>query len=324
VKLALLLCVLAACPKSEQKRTVEPSHPHAPEDGGKQLLPADEAGAAALSPAPPLPVIPFGLPPAPSSVFEAVTPEAVALGELLFNDPRLGTSNLTCASCHDPANRYNGVSGRQHAKHDPRTPPQLENLAWNPRAIAAFPAHFSAEMGRDLATAATAIALVPGYQPHLARVAAISPAGSDPQAVITRALVGFLLTRYDAGSSWDDRERSAATAPSSTANGYRLFIGKARCGTCHTPPMYTDSRDHDTGLAKPTQTRSLRGVAKRAELFSDGSAHSLDEALTHYTTDHPRTELVKLNLSSQERRDLLAFLDALTGVVPTALSQPLP
>ncbi len=320
VRFALVLCVLSACPKHNDQKPIEPAH--AGSDGGRQLLPLplseDGGGVAALPPAPKLPEIPLGLPPAPSGVLDAVTPEAVALGELLFEDPRMsaGAAPTTCAGCHDPAKRYSAGPGTN--KRDPRTPPQLENLAWNPRAIERLPAHIAAEMGQDLAHTAAIIAAVPGYQPHLARV------GGTPEQAVTKALTGFVLTRYDANSPWDHQERAAATAKDPVANGYRLFIGKAKCGTCHLPPLYTDARDHDTGFGTATQTRSLRGVGKRAALFSDGSAHSLDEALNHYTTDHPKTELVKINLSAGERADLIAFLGALTGDVPTALFQPLP
>lgn len=335
MKFALLLLALVACPKSEQKKPVEPSNPSGanenPRDGGRQLLPAAEAGIATLPPAPALPEVPLGLPPAPAGVLEAVTPEQVAFGELLFRDPRLAKFPRTqCASCHDIANRYNGVpvpaigsselqSDRRDRRTPPqRTPPQLENLAWNPRAIAAFPEHFTKEMGHDLASAANAISEVPAYRAHLERI------GGPRDEAVTKALVGFVLTRYDASSPWDHQERNAATSKDPVANGYRLFIGKARCGTCHTPPLYTDGRVHDTGLPTPTATRSLRGVATRTALFSDGRALTLDAALDHYTKDHPKTELVKLTLSAQERSDLLAFLGALTGVVPTAILQPLP
>ncbi len=320
MKFALLWLALAGCPKSEQKKPVEPSHPSGAEDG-RQLLPANEAGVAALLPAPPLPEIPLGLPPAPAGVLEAVTPAQVALGELLFRDPRLSKSSRTqCTTCHDLANRYNGVptSGSPSANDHRRTPPELENLAWNPRAIAAFTAHFAEQMGQDLASATNAIEDVPGYRPHLERI------GGAHDEAVTKALLGFLLTRYDAGSPWDHQERSAATSKDPVANGYRLFIGKARCGTCHTPPLYTDGREHDTGFGTPTATRSLRGVARRAVFFSDGRARTLGDALDNYTQDHPKTELVKIILSPPERADLLAFLEALTGVVPTAMLQPLP
>ena len=321
MKFALLWLALAGCPKSEQKKPVEPSHPSSAQDG-RQLLPASQADVAALPPAPPLPEIPLGLPPAPAGVLEAVTPEQVAFGELLFRDPRLAKYPRTqCTTCHDLANRNNGVPVRTSGSgdhRDRRNPPELENLAWNPRAIAAFPAHFAKEMGQDLDGAANAIEAVPGYRAHLERI------GGGRDEAVTKALVGFLLTRYDAGSPWDHQERSAATSKDPVANGYRLFIGKARCGTCHTPPLYTDGRDHDTGFPTPTATRSLRGVARRAAFFSDGGAHTLGEALDNYTKDHPKTELVKVTLSAQERTDLLAFLETLTGVVPTAMLQPLP
>src|SRR5436853_4807455 len=54
-----------------------------------------------LAPAPALPTPAPGMPPLPEDV--KVTPEQVALGELLFFEPRIAADGkTTCAGCHDP------------------------------------------------------------------------------------------------------------------------------------------------------------------------------------------------------------------------------
>jgi cytochrome c553 len=97
-----------------------------------QPLPGTDIVLPVLPPAPPLPNIPQGLPDRPASA-TGVTAAGVALGELLFFDPRLSLSGKTsCASCHDPALSFGGndralaADGRPNA----RRTPSLQNLAW--------------------------------------------------------------------------------------------------------------------------------------------------------------------------------------------------
>ena len=298
---------LAACPKGEKK--IEPvAGSNAGSDA--RLLPNDAAVAVALPPAPPLPEVPFGLPPVPADVIARITPDQVALGQLLFSDPRLSANGKTsCATCHDPQNRFIGVPPTLR-KPDDVMPPQLENLAWSPPAL---DPHFGIVMHQDLAAAAKKIAEVPGYQPYLAR-------SSD----VKLALAGFILTRYDGDSKWDHLERMQGSTDTVATAGYKLFIGKGRCATCHPPPLYTDFNEHDVGLATKARTRSLRGCAERKRFFRSGSATSLDQVLDFYTEDHDHSELHKLTLSPEERTALLTFLERLTGNVPPASSPPLP
>jgi cytochrome c peroxidase len=314
---ALLLLALAACPKSnDQKKTIEPVNGSG--DAGR-LLPGDAAPTATLPPAPPLPEVPFGLPPVPAGALDGVTPEAVAMGSALFHDPRLASDGkTTCATCHDPADHFNGITPRARKATDPlgqQMPPQLENLAWNPHAIETLPAHVAAAMHQDLAT--TTPKLSAAYQAHIARV------GGTPDEAVKKALIAFVITRYDGNSPWDHEERTAKPSDDAAA-GYKLFNGKARCASCHTPPLYTDQRKHDLGFTTIAATRSLRGAAKRNSFFLAESAITLDNALDFYMEDHPKTELHKIVLTGPERSQLLDFLAALSGDVPTTILQPLP
>ncbi|HEY0253339.1 MAG TPA: cytochrome c peroxidase, partial [Kofleriaceae bacterium] len=230
-KLPLVLLALAACPKGNySKKTIEPPQ-NGSGDAGRVLLPND-AAQAQRPPAPPLPEVPFGLPPVPAGVLEAITPEQVQTGGELFADARLSSDGKSsCATCHDPANHFVGKSGE----------PQLVNLAWNSAAIAKLPAHVADVMHRAIAA------------PDIA------------------ALSAFVVTRYSGDSVWDHLERGTPAKDDPIVLGYKLFNSKG-CAVCHTPPLYTDLRSHDSGEgAKPT--RGLRGVAQRSPLsFGGGRA----------------------------------------------------
>jgi cytochrome c peroxidase len=331
--LVVALGALAACPKgTDNQHTIEPAAKR--DAGGRQLLPlpADatatgSASAITLPPAPPLPEVPLGLPPVPAGVMDQVTPEAVALGEALFWDPRLSAKSppRPCSSCHDPANRFIGRREASPKGDQLAHVPQLENLAWNPAALAKLPAHVAAVDGQDLATIAAHLATIPGYQAHLARVG--GTAVSQPAiaaAVIGRGLAAFVLTRYDGNSPWDRLERTPAPPKTDPiVAGYKVFAGKGGCAVCHTPPLYTDLREHATGRAKPSVTPSLRSVAERRDFFTD-NVTPLEATLDYYAADHPGSELKKVTLTAQERTNLLAFLHALSGEVPTAIMPSLP
>jgi mono/diheme cytochrome c family protein len=108
--------------------------------------------------------------------------------------------------------------------------------------------------------------------------------------------------------------------------GERLFLGKAGCATCHTPPTYTDVLSgpdpsipflHDPaevgtepGYAARSatgryRTSPLRGIWQHPPYFHDGSASTLLAVVNHYD------QLFRLNLSAQQKADLVEFLKSL-------------
>jgi cytochrome c peroxidase len=309
---------LAACPKSnDQKKTIEVVNGSG--DAG-HLLPGDAAATATLPPAPPLPEVPFGLPPVPAGALDGVTPEAVAMGSALFHDPRLASDGKTaCTRCHDPDNRFAGITPTAAKAEVDKMPPQIENLAWNPHAVETLPAHVADVMHQDLATAAAKLA--GPYQAHITRV------GGTPAEAVKKALVAFVITRFDGNSRWDHQERAGKPVGETevdAAAGYKIFAGKGRCATCHTPPLYTDFRTHNIGFETNNVTRSLRGTTHRKSYFLADSAHSMQAVLDFYMEDQSKTELHKLVLTGREQIQLLTFLDALSGDAPTTILQPLP
>jgi cytochrome c peroxidase len=310
VKWLALVVALAACPKqSDHKKTIEPTTSRG-SDAGRELLPDDSAAAGSaaivLPPAHPVPEVPLGLPPLPHGV--APTPEALALGELVFWDGRLAADGkTTCASCHDPMHGYANMDRRQRA-----TP--LANAAWRMRDLpATLPVHVQAVLGTDLSAAATRLAAVPLYQAHLARI------GGPPGDALAAALAAFVWTRYDGDSPWDRMERTLGTSVAASHDpavlGYKLFTGRAQCAVCHTPPLYSDLRTHGGHV-----TAALRGTAALPAYFHDSSAPSLDAAIGA----HPATEVKLPALSEGDRANLVAFMRALSSTTAPPAPPALP
>jgi len=335
-RLVVLCLFLAACPK---KNGDTPGTPPMKKDAG---VVAVDATVAALPPAPPVPAVPAGLPPLPESTAK-ITPEAVALGELLFWDTRLSNTNkLACATCHVPEEGFASSYQVPTAASKPnlRRAPPLVNLAWQKEygwdgrygsLAELMPAHIRGQLGNDLADAVTRITDVPGYRAHFERAGGAATADNA-----MAALVAYVLTRYAGNAPFDRVERSPAIPPELKA-GYALFTGKAQCSVCHTPPLYTDNQYHRLGLIKTAdegrgrvdstkqgafKTPTLRGANVRRAFFHDASVETLDAAVTWHLAggvglgaDPSIVDLKKVTLTAAERAQLDAFVRALTDAM---------
>jgi cytochrome c peroxidase len=330
-----LVLVLAACGHGhDNKQTIEPTQK---KDAGSRFLPTDDA-VAELPPAPPLPAVPAGLPPMLPPAL--VTPNAVALGQALFAEPRLASDGKTsCATCHDPAHGFAGSGRQPTATGQPnlRRAPALVDLAWKHEfawdgrygsLAEQLAPHVKGQLGRELADSVAALDADPVLHAHFTR------SGGATAEIAFTALQAYVLTRYAGDAPWDRVERTAEASAELKA-GYALFAGKAQCATCHTPPLYTDLGYHRLGLiavhdegrgrvdkaqAGSFATPTLRGAAQRASFFHDGSASSLDGAIDWHLTggtaqgaDHTIVDLKPVTLTPAERAQLGAFVRALTA-----------
>jgi cytochrome c peroxidase len=129
----------------------------------------------------------------------------------------------------------------------------------------------------------------------------------------------------------------------SAKRGFVLFNTKANCSGCHSGWRFTDDGFHDIGtsttdLGRGSQvkdiplmqyafkTPTLRSVALRPPYLQNGSAATLYDVVKHYEKggiDRPsRSPMIKpLKFSEQDRLDLVAFMQTLTGV-PEGEEQP--
>lgn len=136
----------------------------------------------------------------------------------------------------------------------------------------------------------------------------------------------------------------------SAKRGYALFFGqKAGCTACHTGPNFTDEKYHNLGVgmaaAEPDlgrfvvsqeekdrgafKTPTVRNIALTAPYMHDGSQNTLEEVVEWYDRGgHPNPHLSKdirkLNLTAEEKADLVEFMKALTGDFPEVEQGRLP
>ena len=163
---------------------------------------------------------------------------------------------------------------------------------------------------------------------------------------VAKALATYERTLLSANSPFDrffyGGESGALDA--SAKRGLALFRGKAVCSTCHAIgdryALFLDFKFHvlgvgydaatktfaDIGLAGIStadqeglfQTPSLRDVALTAPYMHDGSLATLEEAVEFYNrggVPNPQLDpaIRPLNLTAQEKRDLVRFMESLTG-----------
>ncbi|MEO5657611.1 MAG: cytochrome c peroxidase [Nitrospiria bacterium] len=302
-------------------------------------------------PDPPFHLYPLLAPPIPSD--NPQTPQKIALGRMLFFDPRLSKDHtLSCATCHRPEAGFSngqrvgtGVGGRLGA----RNVPSLWNVAyrthlfWDGRADsleqqALEPIQNPLEMASDLAEVVRTLREVPGYVEAFRDVFGTTVTADG----IARSLAAFERTMLSNGSAWDRFMAGDDSALSASAQrGVRIFDEKAKCVTCHNGPNFTDNQFHALGL--PTRggsaeqdpgryavtrndddretfrTPSLRNVAETAPYMHNGMFATLEDTLEFYVKAegrpaHRHPLITPLDLlTDQEKKDLLEFLRALSG-----------
>jgi cytochrome c peroxidase len=112
---------------------------------------------------------------------------------------------------------------------------------------------------------------------------------------------------------------SKATA--AELRGQDVFFGKGQCGVCHPAPYYTDNLMHDLKTErffKPEminglnatgdgaiKTFVLRGIKNQPPYLHDGRLLTLDDTVEFFNL------ILETKLTSEEKRDLVAFLRTL-------------
>jgi len=110
-------------------------------------------------------------------------------------------------------------------------------------------------------------------------------------------------------------------ATKSELNGENIFFGKAKCGSCHQAPYYTDNLMHNLQVERfykpqmingmmasadgPIKTFPLRGIKDTPPYMHDGRLLTLEDVVEFFN-------LVQgIKLTTVEKQDLLAFLKTL-------------
>ena len=202
---------------------------------------------------------PLGPPPEPAD--NPSTPDKIALGRQLFEDPKLSLSGqIACANCHNRQLGWgDGLSvsfghdrqpGRRNAM-DVSMAGYSTELFWDGRGgtledQAAFPIHDPVEMANTITAMEATLNANPAYRQQFEQVF------GNPNIVmadVARAMAAFQRSLYPRNRGFD---RWLAGRPNALSDqqlaGLHLFRTKARCINCHNGPAFTDNRFHNLGI----------------------------------------------------------------------------
>jgi len=272
---------------------------------------------------------------------------------LFFDPRLSRDGNMSCATCHSPLLGWSdGLPTAKGVKSMVlgRATPTVVNTAYNSIQMwdgrkatledqAMGPMQADVEMNADLGGVFKWLNTNDGYRHAFAKA---YPGEAIDAKTFSKAIASYERTVVSNASPFDrwlKGDRDAMTAQQ--VRGFRLFQdeNKGNCAACHQAPNFTDNGFHNIGLAshgkenpdmgrytiRPVKTMkgafktpTLRDIELTAPYFHDGSAKTLTEVVEHYAKGGDvKTDLspnIKpLNLTQQEKEDIVAFMTALTS-----------
>lgn len=323
------------------------------------LLAACAASALAFEgPEYPYPV-PLGLKAPDVPADNPVTDAKVDLGKRLYFDKRLSRDGtVSCATCHAPEKGWSdqarvstGIKGQKGGVSAPTVlnSAYMEFQFWDGRAPsleeqAKGPIENPLEMGFTHAEAVALLRTIKGYAPLFKK--AFGDEGIDIDRV-AKAIATFERTVLTGNSPYDRWQAGDKKAMSESAvRGHHVFHGKGNCAICHDGFNFSNSDFHNIGVGmtaeKPNlgrfaqtndpnhtgafKTPTLRNLKHTAPYMHDGSEATLEAVVDYYdrggaANPHLDGRMKPLKLTPQEKKDLVAFMDALNGD-PVAVKFP--
>jgi cytochrome c peroxidase len=241
------------------------------------------------------------------------SPEAIALGRALFDEPRLSEFGQACGDCHQAGRDWR--DGRARAvgmvELDRRTP-SLWNVGyqhwfgWDGAADSLWmqtirPLIDPKEMGSNPAAVAKLLrddkALACGYE----RAFGEKPGADDERLLVdaAKAMAAFQETLVTPRTPFDDfrdalvaGDRTAAERyPLSAQRGLKVFL-RGSCAACHFGPLFTNGEFGDTGVpffVRPGEVDSGRhgGIVRlSASPFNRLGRYSDDRGASAMRTRH--------------------------------------
>ncbi|MEH6445861.1 MAG: cytochrome c peroxidase [Oceanospirillaceae bacterium] len=295
------------------------------------------------------------------------------LGKRLFFDTRLsGDAAISCASCHEPNNGFAsstalspGYPGNGHFRNAPSLINTIYKKSWfhdgrigtNLNDVTRSMITEDYSMNMDMRLMQERLKQDPIY----VKMFKDAGYGEPSNGGVRKAIPEFLKTLTSKNAPIDTNQLSA-----SAKRGEKLFKGKGSCAQCHTGPLFSDGKAHNTGVAenfdiflKPSNhqafiafnmfmgnenymalkrdvgahvqthkadgtdigkfmTPSLRELKYTAPYMHNGMIKTLPEVVAFYNAgggqDKNRSVLLKkLKLSAQEQKDLVSYLQGLSG-----------
>jgi cytochrome c peroxidase len=257
--------------------------------------------------------------------------EKTALGRKLFFDTQLSKDNKrSCASCHNPAKAFTdglatSVATDGHSSL-PRNAPTIFNAALQRNLFLdnRSPSledqvmqvlNNASEMHGSAEKAAAKIVIQEDYATMYAKAYPAAAADNAAQN-ICNAIACYERTLIALNSKFDKHMRGQPVLSDNEIKGFNLFMGKAKCGTCHFMPLFSGAKppryyytetevigvpdknkklnaqlDEDEGRFITTgvpihkyafKTSSLRNIALTAPYMHNGVFKTLEEVLEFY------------------------------------------
>jgi cytochrome c peroxidase len=178
---------------------------------------------------------------------------------------------------------------------------------------------------------------IPGYRKLFKQVF-----GEDKITIdnVGKAIASFQRTILSGNSPADrfDQGQEEGAIPAAAQHGLILFREKARCTKCHSGFNFTDEKFHNLGIGWDDnkvdlgrymvtkipedigafKTPTLREIARSAPYTHDGRFKTLEEVVNFYNkggvkNPHQDPLIIPLDLTDEEKGDLVAFLHTLNG-----------
>lgn len=270
-----------------------------------------------------------------------MTAERLALGRKLYYDPILSNDGRSCSSCHyqEQGFTFDDGAGTTILPHI--------NLGWSKSFLWKGEKQMSLEnmmlyevdefFGTDMSKVNANVE----YKKLFKEAFGVDKITSKE---IAYSLAQFFRSLISGDSKFDKyRRHEAMLTPEETRGMEMFFTEKADCFHCHGNMLFTDNLFHNTGLDSTFpyskgryditglnadigayKTPTLRNVALRKRYMHDGRFRSLEEVIEFYNSGvHPNSPGIDplmilpqkeygLQLTEQDKSDLLAFLNTLT------------
>lgn len=271
------------------------------------------------------------------------------LGKRLFYEKRLSIDNsISCGTCHQPALAFaddKAFSPGVFNRPGLRNAPSLANVGYHPYLLregsvpslemqVLVPIQEHNEFNHNIVNIVSELKDDSSYS----KASLNAYDRTFDGYVLTRAISLFQRTMVSGNSAYDKlvNHGDANALDVNEKEGMNLFFSnRTNCASCHTGFNFTnysfannglDSVYADNGRFRLTNDSadeatfkipSLRNVGLTAPYMHDGRFSTLEEVVEHYNSggkNHKnKSHLIKpLQLSTQEKADLVAFLNSLT------------
>lgn len=334
--LVLMFSILGAC-KTEPFEPIDPD-------------------VKVFNPTPKELIYPKWFPEMPLSHNNPLTEEGIALGRRLYYDPIMHPNGVqSCSSCHDQKQSFTvSTPAGQTAVLAHVNLGWSNKFLWNGKVEGSLEDIMMFEVDEFFATDLSRLQAHPDYPELFFEAFGQRTITSE---LCASALAQFFRSMISTNSRFDQYYPGKIQPTPAEVRGYEIFTSeKGDCFHCHPQPLFTDNSFHNIGLESSFEgqnlgrftvtddatdkglfkTPTLRNIALTAPYMHDNRFQTLEEVIEHY--DHgvqksasldpimtKPNQINGLQLTVQDKADLLAFLQSLTDTTytnNTSLSAP--